>query len=158
MESGLNDAGTCAANALGPCQSNLLGVFRGTLEHGNQGGYTLAFNILAANNVTRSLRSDHDDADTLGWLDQAIVDGQTVCESECLAFFEVRKNVVFVDFRLLHVRHCHHDDIRFFNSFCCFINFKALALRDFDGLTFRVETDDYIETAVLQVLGVCVAL
>ena len=50
-----------------------------------------------------ALGGDHDDIDASGRLNQTEVDGKAVSERERLAFFKVGQDVVFVNFRLLHV-------------------------------------------------------
>ncbi len=60
LEGGLDDSASRAADALGPCERGLLGLLAGVLIDGDERRDAFALGELAADDVARAFRRDHD--------------------------------------------------------------------------------------------------
>ena len=105
-----------------------------------------------------ALRRDHNAVDILVQFDQAEVHRETVRENDGLALGEVREDVALIDRCLLHVRQADHNDIGEANRLRRIKNREAMLLRYGAGLRTRIEADDDLAAAVLQIERMGVAL
>ena len=158
LEGGLEHAGAGGADALGPGERGLLGLLGLVLRDGDERRHALALGVEAADHVAGALGRDHDDVDVLVRLDQPEVDGEAVAEHERLALGEVRADVRGIDRGLLHVRQADHDDVGAADGLGGVIDLEAVLLGDGAGLRARVEADDDLAAALLQVDRMGVAL
>ena len=108
--------------------------------------------------MARALRGDHDAVDVLVELDQPEVDRKAMGEQQGLALGEVRQDVLHVDVRLLHVGQSDHDHVGATDRLGGIDDLEAVLLGDGAGLGARVEADDDLAAAVLEVQRVGVAL
>src|SRR5699024_6579861 len=110
-EGGLQDTGSCAADAQSVGKANVQSVAGGVLLHGDEAGHALAGLVLRAHRVAGALGGDHDDVDILGGLDAAEVDVEAVGKGQGLALGEVGLDALFIQGRLLFVVDKNHDDV-----------------------------------------------
>ena len=154
----LEHAGAGRANALGPSERGLLGGLGLVLRDRNQRRHTFALGIETADHMAGALRRDHNAVDILVQFDQAEVHRETVRENDGLALGEVREDVALIDRCLLHVRQADHNDIGEANRLRRIKNREAMLLRYGAGLRTRIEADDDLAAAVLQIERMGVAL
>ena len=121
-------------------------------------GNAFAFGVLAANDVARAFRGDHDHIHILRRNDRLIKNAEAVGEQECLAGLEVRLDVFFVGGGLLGVGDGDHNHLGAAHGLVGVEHFKAGLLRDFAALGFWIEADDDFATALFEVQRVGVAL
>lgn len=151
LEVRLNDAGTGAADALGPGERDLLRVFARVLIHGDQARHPLAFEVLAANGVAGAFGRDHDHVHVLWRNDGLEVDRKAVAEQERLALGQVRLDVLLVAGGLLRVGKRNHDDVGELNGFGDRVNPKTFFLSDWNGFASCIEADDDVQAALLEI-------
>jgi len=108
--------------------------------------------------VAGSLRGDEDDVHTLGSLDVAEADVETVRESEGLARCEVGLDLVVVDAALVLVGREDHDDVGPCGGVGDGLDLEAVLLRLGRGLRAILQRDGDLDARVTQVLRVGVAL
>ena len=157
-EVSLQHAGTGTADAQRVSQADVPGIAGGILLHGNQAGYTLACQVLAAHGVAGALGGDHDDVHVLGGLDAAEVDVEAVGEGQSLAGSQVGLDALLVQGGLLLVVNQDHDDIGGLGGFRGGHDGHALGFGLGPALGAGVQTDDDVHAALLQVKSVGVTL
>ena len=113
LEAGLDHARARAADALGPGERDFLRLLARVLVNGDQRRHAAAFLVLAADEMARALRRDHDHVDVLRRLDRLEVDGEAVGEEERLALLEIRLDVLLVNARDGDVGHGDENDVGF---------------------------------------------
>ncbi len=158
FEGGLKDAAFGAADSFGPGEGDFLGVFAGVLLDGDEGGDAFAFEVLAADDVTRAFGGDHDDVDVFRRDDGAVEDGEAVGEEECLSFGEVGGDVFGVDGSDGGVGRGDHDDVCLLGGFGGVEDFEAELFSDGAGFRFRVEANDDVYARFFEIEGVGVSL
>ena len=72
-------------------------------------------------------------------------------EHESLALCEIRRDFLFIEIGLNHVRYGNHYDVGGLDCFGCGENLEALFLGHLYRLALGIEPYDYIVTAVLEV-------
>lgn len=85
LEGGLDDAGTAAADTASVCQSDIHSLAGSVLIYASQIRYTLTLFVCTANDVTRALRSNHDNVNVSRRNDLLEVDVEAVSESQYVA-------------------------------------------------------------------------
>ena len=112
-EGGLDGACTQSAQSLGVSQAQRPGLAIRILLHSHNDRDATAGGVLTTHDVARALRSDHEDRVVLGRLDVAVVDVETVSESQSSARLQVRLNLFLVNLSLVLVRQQNHDHVGF---------------------------------------------
>ena len=140
------------------CKSLLQCLARCILLHRNQHRNALAIQELAANRVTRCLRSDHRDIDELRRCDEAKVNVKAMCEHEHVALVEVRLDVLLVHIRLQLIVDQNHDDICPLCSLGIGLHRETLLLCLLSRLGALVKTHANINAGILQVQRMCMTL
>ena len=158
LEGGLDRAGAQGTKGLGISEGQIPAVATRILLNGGHDRNATAGRILAADDVARALRGDHEDRVVLGRLDVAVVDVEAVREGQSGAFLDVRLDVVLPDALLILVRGQDHDHIGFGSGFRNALDLQALFLGELHGLRVRTQADDDIDTGVTQVERMRVAL
>ena len=115
-EGGLDGACTQRAQSLGVSQAQRPGLAIRILLHSHNDRDAAAGGVLTTHDVARALRSDHEDRVVLGRLDVAVVDVETVSESQSSARLQVRLNLFLVNLSLVLVRQQNHDHVGFGDS------------------------------------------
>ena len=158
LEGGLEDAGTAAADTAGICQSDVHSLAGSVLIYASQIRNTLTLFVCTTNDVTRALRSNHDNVNVSRRNDLLEVDVEAVRESQYVARLQVRSDNVLVDVSLLLIRSQHHDDV----ACCCCLsrshNLQAVVLRLLLVLGARAQTNYNMYTGILQVHCVSMTL
>ena len=108
--------------------------------------------------MARAFRRDEDDVHVCGRNDRLVVDGKTMGEEQRLARREVRFDVFLVDLALLGVRQPDEDHVGLFHGLGGRDDLETGLLGDRDRLAALIEADDHVETGILEVQRVGVAL
>src|ERR671910_888609 len=116
------------------------------------------FGEKAADDVAGALRRDHEDVVAAGRLDPAVVDVEAVREHERRALAQVRRHVLLVDARLHLVREKEGDELRILYRFGNRADGEPRRLGRVARRTPRPEPDHHVDTGVVQVERVRVAL
>src|SRR5216684_4041502 len=124
----------------------------------NQGRNTTAFPIDAPQKVARTLGRDHDHVHVCRRNDRFEMNAETVGEAENLSFFQSWLDGRLVERCLGLIRSKNLDPIRLVGRFRRSQHSKAIGLRLLRALAGRVKPDNYVVTAVAQVLGLGVSL
>jgi len=154
----LEDAGAGAADPVAPSQRDLLGGARGVLLHRDQARHAAALLVLAADQMSRPLRRDHDDVDVLRRHDVLEVDVEPVAEPEGLASLEVWGDLAGVDLRLHLVRQRHDDQGRPFHRGLDVARLEAVLDRQLVVVRPLQLRDRHLDPAVAKVLAVGMTL
>jgi hypothetical protein len=115
LEGSLDNASFCSADAAGISQSDLTAIAGSILINSEYVRNSAAFFEGTTNEMTRSLRSDHEYIHILRSYDLLEMDIEAMSKSESTAGFEVRSDFCLVDIRLLFIRNQDHGDIRLLN-------------------------------------------
>ncbi len=158
LEAGLDDAGAAAAVGGSVGQRDLLGLAGRILVDADQAGHAAALGVGAAHQVTGALRRDHDHVQIGTRLDQLEVDVEAVREGQRAALLEVGGNAVLVDLPLVLVGSEDHHQVGALHRFGDFLDLEAGTLGLGPGLGALAQTDGDIDSTVLEVLRMGVAL
>ena len=153
-----NHARPSAADALRPAQRHLLCLLTRILINRDQQRHALAFEILAANDVSRPLRRHQNDIHVFRRDNRFEMNGKTVRKQKRFACAQVRRNILFVSRRLLRVRQRHENHIATTHRLGGGDHFKSLFLRDRNGFAPFVKANDDVHPAVFEIQGMGVAL
>ena len=129
----LKHRGARRANALGPCESHLLGLAGGVLVHGHQRRHPFAFEVHSPHEVTGTFRCDEKNIHVVRRHDLAEVQRETVGDGERFALLQIGRDVAIVDFAVARVGNHNHDDVRGFSGVGDGENFDALFACHVDG-------------------------
>jgi hypothetical protein len=110
----LDAAGAQATDRLGVGEREVPGLARCVLLDGDENGYAATVDVLAADQVARTLGSDHEDVDALGRGDVTEPDVETVAEDQGVARRERWLDLRSVQLPLVLVRCQEHDDVCLF--------------------------------------------
>ena len=158
LEGGLDGAGAQGTAGLGIGQGQIPGVAARILLDGHDHRHATAGRVLAADDVARALRGDHEDRVVLGRLDVAVVDVEAVRERDGGTRLEVRLNLVGPHLALGLIRGQDHDHVGLGGGIGHGLDVQALLLGELDRLGGRAEADDDVDAGVAQVQRVRVAL
>ena len=157
-EGGLNNAGTCAADALGVSQGVVLGLAGGILVHGDQIRHAAAFGEGTAHEVAGTLGGNHDDVHVLGADDLLEVDVEAVGKHQRVAGFQVGGNVRLVDVSLHFIGQKHHDHICLGTGFGSAHGLKAVLLGQIVVGSSGTLAYDHIDAGITKIEGMGMAL
>ena len=158
LEGGLDGAGAQGTEGLGVGQGQIPGVAARILLDGHDHRHATAGRVLAADDVARALRGDHEDRMILGRLDVAVVDVEAVRERDGGTRLEVRLDLIGPHLALGLIRGQNHDHVGLGGSIGHGLDVQALLLGELDRLGGRAEADDDVDAGVAQVQRVRVAL
>jgi hypothetical protein len=113
---------------------------------------------LAADDVAGALGGDHDDID-IGGRDHGLeVNGEAVGKEESLPPGQVRADIAVIDIGDLRIRHGDEDDIAALDGLGGIDDLEAFLLGHRAGFAARVEADDDLDAAILEIERMGVAL
>lgn len=158
LEGSLNCACTQSADTCGVCKGNVPSIAVWILLNCYNYWHAATFGVLTANNVTRTLWSNHEYWMILRWLDVAVMNVKAVCESNCSAWLQVWLNVVCPNGALVLIWSQNHNDVCFCSCICNRLHFEALFLCEFYRLRIWAKTNYYVYAGIAQVECVCVTL
>jgi len=163
LEGGLQDARTARTDAGGVSQSDVLCLAGVILLHADQGRAALALGVQAADDVAGAFGSDHDDVYVLGSGDGLEVNVEAVCKGQSLALGHVGSDLLVVDVGAQLIGNQHHDHIASLGSLFDFHDLEVVVGGSKLGSLLPVsgtlaQTDDNIDAALSEVLGMGVAL
>ena len=142
FEISFENAGTCATNAFGPCQSNGLSVSISVIVNRDKRWNTLSLNELATNDVTRSFRSNHDYIYVCWSFNRFEVNRETMAEKQRLAISEMFFDVRLVDRSDLRIRSSNEYHVCSFHCIRCVHHVETVIGRDCTGFRTGIKTDD----------------
>jgi len=153
-------------DAAGPQATDCPGVGLGqvpglaglVLLHRNEHWNASTVDVLATNQVTRSLGSNHGDVDTSGRLDVAEADVEAVREEQRRALREVRGDRLGVHAALDLVRRQDHDEVGLLDGLGHRDDPEALSLGLGPGAAALCQSDPHVDAGVAQVQRVGVTL
>ena len=128
------------------------------LLHGNQAGHALALHVLAADGVAGALGGHHDHVDVLSGFYELKVDVKAVSEHQHVALFHVRSYLFVIDVGGDLIRHEHHHNVGSLGRLRHLHDLQAGRLRLRPACAVLTQANDNINTALVQVLCVRVAL
>ena len=151
LEGCLQNAGASAADAARISQRDVEAFAGSVLLNCENVGNAAAFDESTANQMTRSLRRNHEHVNIRGRDNLLEMNVEAVGKCERGAFLQIRGDFVFVNVRLLLVRNENHRNIGSFNRVRNAENFQALTFSDGFGFGAFVQPDDDINAAVFQI-------
>src|SRR5882724_259587 len=108
--------------------------------------------------MARAFWSDHHDVNVFGRLDCLEMNREPVREAEDLAFTQVRLDSRFVKRGLSLVRRQNLDPVGALGGFGWSNHVHAIGSRLLGRIAFEIQADDYIVSAVAQILRLRVSL
>ena len=125
---------------------------------GDEAGNPASPGVLVANHVARALGGRHEDVDIGAGYDLSEVDIEPVAEGEECPFFHEGLDLLPIHVALEFVGDQDHEDVRHLGGFCGSQNGEARLFGLGPGTASLPEADDHIDSAVLEIIGVGVAL
>ncbi|OQA08529.1 MAG: hypothetical protein BWY65_01457 [Firmicutes bacterium ADurb.Bin373] len=158
LEGGLKNARPGPANTLGISQADVLGFAAVVLVNRDQAGHAFTFRIHPAHNMSRSLGGYHKYIDIGGRHDLAEMDVKPVGKHERVAFLQVRLDLLLVDSGLQLVGDQDLNDVSHFCRLGHSHYLEPVSLCLLPVGQVLAQSDNYIKTAVLEVLRLGVSL
>ncbi len=158
LEVGLDDAGLAAAVGHGVAQGQVTGLAGLVLVHGHQVGHAAALGVGRAHRVAGSLRGHHPHVQVGAGHHLVVVHIEAVGERQGGALLDVRLHVVLVHLGDLLVGQQDHHDVGGLHGLVHFEHRQAGLADLVPGSATLAQADHDLHAAVVQVLGVCVAL
>ena len=110
-----DDPRTPTAIGAGIGQSNVFGLARCVLRHGNEARHPATGNVRGADRVSRTFRRNHDHVQIRARFDELEMHVEAMRKSQRRAFFHVPFEVIAVQRRRQFVRHQNHDHVGIFH-------------------------------------------
>lgn len=158
LEGCFKDAAAGAADAFGPGECGFFGLLAGVLVNGDEAGNAFALGVLAADDVAGAFGGHHDDINLGGRHDGLVENGESVAEEEGLAFGQIGSDVFFIDFGREEIGDGDEDDVGGFDGLGGVEDFESEFLGNVAAFAFRVEADDDVDAAFLEIEGMGMAL
>ena len=118
----------------------------------------MAFFEFTANQRARAFRRDQDHVDVGTRLDLSEMDVESVREQQRRMRLDVRRDDVFVQFLLRHVRGQYRHQIGVFDRICRFSHGQAVGFGLDPARTVLAHADHHIQSGVMHVQGMRPAL
>ena len=112
---------------------------------------TGALNKGTTNQMARALWSYHENIYISRRNDLLVVNIETMCKSKCATRLHVWSNLILVNISLLLIRNQDHNDISLLGSLSYWQNLQAVLLSNLLGLGAFIQTNDNVQSALLQV-------
>ena len=157
-EGGFDHAGTAAAIGRSVGQGQIMGLAGRVLVHRDQVGNAAALEVLGAHGVARGLGGDHDDVEVGARHDLVVVDVEAVGKGQGRALLQVRLDFITVQLELELIRDQDHHHIGAVDCLGHVLDLEASVLGLLARGRSRTQADRHLDTGILQVVGVGMAL
>lgn len=158
LEGGLDDVGARAAQAASVRERELLGLATGVLVDRIDARHAAADFIFATYQCARALRRDQHHVQIRARLDHVEMHVQAVREQQAGALLHVRRNDLFVELLLHHVRGQHRDQISGLYRFGRRNDGEAIGLGLGFGRATGAQANGDVEAGIAQVQRMRAAL
>ena len=158
FEIGFDDASLAATVGHGIAQGQVAGFAALVLVHSHQMGHTAALGVGIANRVARRFRGHHPNIQIGAWHDLVVMHIEAVGKGQGSALLHVGRHVVVVNIGNLLIGQQHHDHVSRFDRVVDFHHVQASFADFVPGSASLAQTHHHFDAAVVQVLGVGMAL